>query len=242
MNILRMKKIFPVIVFILTLSCSSDTGVAAQNNPGSLNDLKYYVSDEHGNIKAISFRDSVLATGDTAVLYSEIGDTIDLEMEVVFLKSNWQAIYCSREDALYEGSGELEWFGNRIIGYSESPESEFHDIDRIIDDFSVSGWFLPVAFMGIPFENEDWQSNFDLVTPDLNVYGFKAEYIDTETVETPEGFISCHKLFVDGRGIYSFGPDIYIHYRIEEPHIPIRCNVADRGFVFNYYSDSLKAE
>jgi len=223
---------------LATLTCSKGTEVAPTADPGDLGGMSYIAVNLDGKLKKIEFSDTVLSSGDSAIVYRETGIDCDWDLYIVFARNPWQMVYILYDTA-DTSSGEIFWDGAHVTGESTIETDQHHDIDRDVDDFSVQAWGIPAAFIGLPFDEEDWFVDFDLITPELAVYGFRTDYVGTEGIGTSSKWFNCHKLVVDGRGLYSFAPDIHIFYRVDEPHIPIQCWVEDRGVVFEYFADSL---
>ncbi len=228
-----------IIVFaILSISCDNvSTKVDPDADTSNLGDVTYIARDPDGGLKTIAFADTLIDS-DSILIYRELGIDVVWEMEVFFRKSPWEPLYMRVFSETIQG--ELLWNGGRVTGDAIDENGVSQSIDKSISGLSIHAWFLQAAFLGFPFGNESVHLEFQMITPQLSDFPYRADYSGTEGVATNSKWFNCHKLEVDGRGIYSpFTPDVRVFYRVTEPHIPIQLWVQNEGAVFEWFADSL---
>jgi len=225
------------IPILLGLACSKGTEVDQTNDTSDLHGVHFVAIDVNNNLKDVFYRDTTLGDGSDGMVYEEIGITADWYMYVVYSMNPWQALYMLKTGEVV--SGELTWSDGYVDGYS-TVEGDDYSVSEEIDNCSAQAWYLQSAFQGLPFHDEDWYFQFDMITPELEIYAYEAEFMGTHLVNICDQDFDCYKLDIDGQGMIGvFAPDVEVYYRVEEPHIPIRCWVQEKGIVFEYYSDSI---
>ncbi|HDR91407.1 MAG TPA: hypothetical protein ENN75_04060 [candidate division Zixibacteria bacterium] len=227
-----------ILLAVFNFACEDASAkVDPDSDISNLANITYIAMDPDGGLKSVAFADSVV-DGDSVLIYREMGIDVVWEMEVIFRKSPWCPLYMM----VYSESiqGELFWDGNRVTGDAIDDNGATQSIDKTIDGLSIHAWFLQAAFLGFPFEQEDSYMEFQMITPQLSDFPYKAELTGTEGVGTSTKWFNCYKLAIDGRGVYApFTPDVRVFHRVEEPRIPIQLWVQNEGAVFEWFADSL---
>ena len=229
-----------MILYLVLSSCSKPTNVDPDWKPVDISDIYFIASDPDGNLKEVFIRDSIDAYGDSVSVFREIGISFNWDLEVIFGQSPWQARYFRLDSD--EKTAKFFFPGRRVIGsgwYAGANEIEINDI---VDEISIHAWYIWAAFFGLPWDQEDWRVEFDMITPDLDVYGYEGVFGGSSTIviEATSDMVDCYKLDIDGRGLIGlFAPDIKLYVRKEPPHIPIYCTIEGEGAVFEFYADSL---
>ncbi|MCK5833548.1 hypothetical protein KAH81_07755 [bacterium] len=229
-----------VFSLFVILSCSRPSVVEPDYDPEDIDEVSYIAIDPDGNLKCISIKDSISLGSETLLVYQERGISFDWNLRAVFTRIPWQAreFYLDSE----EKTAYLEWNGNHLTGSCWYEGSSTEYIDQDVDDFSLHAWFVWAAFWGLPWHKDNWAVEFDIVTPDLDVYGYEGIFDGAAMItnSTGEDTIECYKLDIDGRGLIGlFAPDIKLYVRKMAPHIPMYCTVESEGTVLLYYADSL---
>jgi len=232
--------IFIAIFVIICCSCSGPNIVEPDNNPSDIDEVSFIATDPDGNLKRVTINDSLNSPAETLVVYRESGISFEWELEAVFVKSPWQAVSFKLDSP--EKTADLEWDGSRISGSCWFQGSETKTIDQNISSASIHAWFVWAGFFGLPWGDEDWAIDFDMITSDLDVYGYRGSYDGEASVSsgsTGES-IEAYRLNIDGRGLIGvFSPDIMLYICKAAPNIPVYCTVEGEGAVFRFYADSL---
>ncbi|HHS49994.1 MAG TPA: hypothetical protein ENN07_02645 [candidate division Zixibacteria bacterium] len=228
------------VAILLALSCSKHDLVDPTNCPGDLHLASYIAIDPDGHLLQVTIEDSIASSGGSLVVYRESGVSFDWELEVVFSRTPWQAMSFTLESPVR--TADISWGGSRVSGTNWDSEGGSRNIDKNVDSFSIHAWFVWAAFFGMPWTETGWAVDFDMITPDLDVYAYRGVFEGEGTVSSARDgeLMECYKLHIDGRGLIGlFAPDINLYVRKEPPHIPLYCTVEGEGAVYRFFADSL---